>query len=50
VRVCMCNVYLLIRKKVTTSDYTDYNRLHAIGKAVFCSHFSKTKVTTSDYA
>jgi len=50
VRVCVYDIYILIRKKVTTSDYTDYNRLHAIKKGVFCSHFSKTKVTTSDYA
>jgi len=50
VRVRVCVLYILIRKKVTTSDYTDYNRLHAIRKAVFCSHFSKFKVTTSDYA
>jgi len=50
VRVRVCVLYILIRKKVTTSDYTDYNRLHAIRKSVFCSHFSKFKVTTSDYA
>jgi hypothetical protein len=46
VRVCVCVLYILIKKKVTTSDYTDYNRLHDIQKGSF---FESLLQKPSDY-